>query len=395
MERIRTAKWAWLCLAWLVLCSAPAMGQALSVELLHAEGDTQAPPTSAPARARWRAATPADAVVLELPQHRGGYWLRLRTDRDIARAEQRLLVLRGARAYRQARYYLPGADRGVTVDTAAGSSMLLNQGWAIPLRVDWKRGDAVYVHLHGGIAMGLSLRLIDRAELERVVESERRFVLLAYGTIALMALAIASLWIVQRESLYLYYAAYLVSIGGYLLVMSGEAAGMLARLGLSDYRMTASWVLATCSTIFQLGFSLHFLELPRLLPRAASFVRLLQWANIAWLTVLLVLLERSYGFWYLGGNGLLLLTIPMLLGSAVVSWRRGAKFAGYYLLGWAPLMVFAGLLAANAFGIGGIEWGDRGLVVAVVLESGVLVLALTQRAAQRYRHELLHRAAPH
>lgn len=389
MERNRTTLGTWLCWALLALCSTPAMGQALSVELLNAEGGPQAPPAaSAPARAHWRAATPSDEVVLELPQRRGGYWLRLRADRDIAGAEQRLLVLRGARTYRKVRYYLPGDERGVLVDSADDASVLLNQGWAIPVRMDWKRGDAVYVRLHGGIAMGLSLRLMDRAELERVFEGDRRFVLLAYGTIALMAVAIALLWIVQRESLYLYYAAYLVSVGGYLLTMSGEANGVLARLGLSDYRMTSTWVLATLSTIFQLGFSLHFLELPRLLPRVAMIVRVLQWANIAWLTVLLVLLERSYGFWYLGGNGLLLLTIPLLMGSAVAAWRRGSRFAGYYLLGWAPLMVFAGLLAANSLGIGG-EWGDRGLVVAVVLESGVLMLALTERAARRHRDRLL------
>ncbi|NUO77773.1 MAG: hypothetical protein HOQ32_17405, partial [Lysobacter sp.] len=59
--------------------------------------------------------------------------------------------------------------------------------------------------------------------------------------------------------------------------------------------------------------------------------------------------------------------------------------AGYYLVGWTPLMLFAGLLAAQTFGFGNSLLTERGLLLAVVMETGVLMIALTQRAAHRQR----------
>jgi len=173
--------------------------------------------------------------------------------------------------------------------------------------------------------------------------------------------------------------------------MSGDAAEMwgLSTLAASGY--TGMWALATLATIFQLGFTVRFLELKRLLPRLGHIVRGIQFANIALLAVLLVGRERVHDWYYLAGNVLLLASIPIVLTIAVLAWRRGAAYAGYYLLGWTPLLLFVVLVATNPFGFAGGEWAERGLALAAVIESGVLALALSQHAANRHRIALLAR----
>ena len=367
-------------------CSAPVAAQALKAELLETEGELKQPPRSAPIVAHWQVADAGDILYLGLPRRAHGYWLRLSTDRDIAADERRLLLVRGARTVGQDLYYPPtGAPRTVN-DTEHGKLALLHRGWVLALPDGWKRGDVAYLRIDGNNADALNICFITSTELSRRETGDSRFMIAAFATMLLMAAAMLMAWVMLRDSVYLFYSAYQASIALYLVLLFGDTAKTLWGLsGMTTGLITLGWTLATLATIFQLGFSRRFLELPRTAPRLDRAAHALQWLNILWLAVLLALRERAHGYWYIGGNALLLIAIPLLLTSAVVAWRGGAKYAGYYLLGWTPLMLFAGLLAGYTFGVGRAEWSDRGLVVAVVLESGVLVLALTQHAAERHR----------
>ncbi|UHQ23486.1 7TM-DISM domain-containing protein [Lysobacter sp. 5GHs7-4] len=376
----------------------PGHAQTLSVEWLRVEGpqpsslDTPPPPPQAAVAARWSGDRNGAPIRLDLPRQSGGHWLRLSVDRDIAADEELVISIGGARAFGALAYYPPGATRAVLVSSLDNDgTMLLQQGWELPLRQGFKRGDIAYVRIQGRISSALSIDFTTRAEVARQRLSNRRFTIAAYSALLLMTLFIAGLWAVNREAVYLYYCGYLICISAYMLVMSGW-------VGVPEHWMSeparvngVPWAAATLATVFQIGFTLRFLDLPRWLPRTAKILRAIMWLNLLWLLVLAAAFERIYVYWYIGGNLLLLAAIPLLIYAAVVALRRGAEFAGYYLLGWTPLMAFAGMLAAKTLGWGSVEWTEYGLILAVVLESGVLVMALTQRAARHHRHRMLRR----
>ncbi|RDZ26643.1 7TM-DISM domain-containing protein [Lysobacter silvisoli] len=371
------------CLLWLVAFAASA--QTLTIE--RVQGAARAQPgqlRSQPALQRWSGT--ADELRLALPRDPGGYWLRLSVDHDLAANQRRVITLTGSRVYGGAIYFAPGARRGLRVgDDAQEDARLLRRGWALKLPQGWPRAEPAYLYLQPRMSMTLTAQVLGATDLQRQLDGDRRFALVAYAMMLLMTLTAAAFWLASRDSVYLYYAAYLVSISLYLLQMTGWLLLPAERWGQVQLRDVGAWVAATLSTIFQLCFTVRFLQLPRLAPRAATALRALVWANAVWLAVLLLATRQVYQYWYVGGNGLLLLTIPVVIYAAIAAWRRGAEYAGYYLLGWTPLMVFAGLLAAKTLGVGSASWAERGLVLAVVLESGVLMLALTQRAAERHR----------
>ena len=82
-------------------------------------------------------------------------------------------------------------------------------------------------------------------------------------------------------------------------------------------------------------------------------------------------------------------TLGLML--AVWAWRKGATYAGYYLLGWGPLLAMVVLVAAHLLGVTHAPWAEQLLPAMAVLESGVLVLALSQHAANRHRLAVLAR----
>ncbi|HEY0503732.1 MAG TPA: diguanylate cyclase [Lysobacter sp.] len=379
-----------LCLWLACFACIPASAQTLRVELLLTEDELDGPPAAASVAARDNA-TRDRAATIPLRRRAAGYWLRLTSDRSIAVGEQRVLVLQGARALGPVTFYPPAARARKVADAEHGGSALLRRGWALPLPNGWPAASVAYLRVGGGTSQPLTLQLSGVEELARVERGEARFTSGIFTALMLMAVAMLGIWVVFRDLLYLSYGAYLVCVALYVVLMSGDAAEMWSLSALSASGYTAVWAMATLATILQLEFSVRFLELDRLLPRLGRVVRGIQLANVVLLVVLLLGRERVHGWYYLAGNLLLLASIPLLLAIAVLARLRGAAYAGYYLLGWTPLLAFVVLVAINPFGFASGQWADRGLALAAVLESGVLALALSQHAANRHRIALLAR----
>ncbi len=381
----------WALLIALACACLPLHAQALKVDVLLTDTDLQAPPVGAPVYRTLVAEQPGDVIRFSLPRRAEGYWLRLSSRRDIDPRDGQLLILRGSPAMGPLLYYPPGAGAREVEDAEHGGLALMRRGWVLPLPNGWPPSSVAYLRVRGRAAMSeIRLSFASVPEIARQERSDARFMAAAFTAMMLMAVAMVGVWVAFRDSVYLGYAAFLTCMATYLLVLSGDASEMWGLSGLGS-EPGVGWALATLATIFQLGFSLRFLDLPRLMPRTSWVLRIVQWANILWLAVLLVLREHAYGWWYIGGNLLLLLGVPLLLVIAVVAWRKGAPYAGYYLLGWTPMLVFAAAFAANALGLQDAEWAERGLALTAVLEAAVLALALSQHAANRHRILLLTR----
>ncbi len=377
----------------LVGCAWPAMAgaQALKVELLHTEQELRTPPAVAPVQRRLVATAPGEAVRLPLQRRQAGYWLRLTTDIPIAADRPLALVLDGPRSLGPVTFYPPGAAPVLVEQGEGAESHLLRRGWHLPLPEGWPPASVAYLRVNGTSSQPLTLALMD---VDRVILAERqqaRVSSAVFTTLMLMAIFMVGLWVAFRDLLYMSYAAYLVAIAAYAMLLSGDASEIRVLALLDASGALGRYALATLAVALQLIFTIRFLELDRLMPRRAKVLHVGVWLHFVLLAVLLVGREHVYGWYYLASNGLLLLVLPFAVAIAVQAWHKGAALAGYFLIGWTPLLAVVLMLVCHQFGLVDLPWVQRLLPLAAVLQSAVLALALSQHAANRHRVALLAR----
>ena len=375
---------------WLGGWPAPSAAQALRVELLLTDGTLDGPPASAPVLAHAEAARLDDSITLALPRRDGHYWLRITSEHAFGADEHRLLVLTGSRGLGPVTFHSPDAPPQVVRDSRAGGSALLRRGWALPFSQGWPAGSVAYLRVGGDVTEPLRLRIADASELIRSQRNGARIGAATFTAMLVMVLAMLALWAMFRDVLYLSYAGYLLCVAAYVMVLSGDAAEIPGLAWLAHGGTTVRWALPTLAVVLQLVFSLRFLELDRVLPRAARWVRAVLWVHVALLSILLLGRELVHGWFYLVGNALLVTCAPLLLALAALAWRRGTAYGGYYLLGWSPLLAVAALAAAQQLGLVPPSlfpagWARTTLPLVVVLESLVLAFALGHHAIARHR----------
>lgn len=363
----------------------PATAQALHVEVLLTDGELDGPPASAPVLTRAEAAQPGDEVQLDVPRRDGHYWLRITSDRALDAGQQPVLVLNGSRGLGAVTFYPPGAPSRVVREARAGGSPLLRRGWVLPLPHGWPEASVAYLQVSGDGSEPLRLRIAGTAELIHEQRNGARVGAATATAMLVMVLAMLGLWAMFRDVLYLGYAGYLACVVGYSLVLSGDAAEIPGLDGLVRGGATLRWGLATLAVVLQLVFSLRFLELDRVLPRAAALVRVLLWLHAALLATLLLGRELVHGWYPVVGNTLLVTCAPLLLVVAALAWRRGAVYGGWFLLGWSPMVLVAALASAHQLGLLRAGWADAALPLLAVLESLVLAVALAHHAIARHR----------
>lgn len=367
----------------------PLAAQSLQVDLLSTQGELDGPPVSAPVLARVSTAGPGDVARVPLSRRDTSYWLRLTSDGAISTDDDRLLVLEGAQALGPVTFYPPAAEPRLVREAGRGGSQLLRRGWALSLPSGWPASSVAYLRVNGTTTEPLRLRLASAGEIAREQRTHARYTVAAFTVLMLMALVMGWVYVVFRDLLYLSYAGYLTAAGIYALLLSGDANEMWGLANLAAHGPTGIWAMATLAVTLQLVFTWRFLELDRLLPRGAAVVRALFWAHVALLATLLIGRTHVHGWYYLVGNTLLIVSVPIVLVVAVMAWQRRATYAGYYLLGWVPLFAVAMLAAGNQLGLVDAPWAEQVLPLAAVAESAVLALALSQHAANRHRIAVL------
>jgi diguanylate cyclase (GGDEF)-like protein len=368
--------WLWL--------AAPAGAQALRVELLLGEGSAEGPPASPPVLARERVDA-GGTVQLPLPRGERHYWLRITHDGVLGPDQRALLVLDGPAGFGAVTFLPPDAPPRVVTDSRDGGSPLLRRGWALPLPEGWPPAGVAYLRVGGIDAEPLRLRLASEPQLIVEQRNGARAAAAALAALVLGAMAVFALWLLFRDAMYLAYAGYLLCIALYSTVLGGDAheipgLGWLARGG-----PTVHWTFSTLAVVLQLAFTVRFLDLDRVLPRAARGLRALLWLHVGLLAVLWLGRGMVHDLYYLVGNALLVASVPALPVIAVLAWRRDAAYAGYYLLGWTPMLVVAALAGAHQLGLLQAAWSERALPLVAVLESLVLAVAVAHHALARHR----------
>ncbi|NKF23840.1 GGDEF domain-containing protein [Solimonas marina] len=183
-----------------------------------------------------------------------------------------------------------------------------------------------------------------------------------------------------REPVFFAYALYLGSYTFLFYLISGLAFSPLpASLFTADpqwWGRLATGVAVWAATVFLSGFA----DLRRYAPR-------LRWAVLGagWLVLLPTLAtqfdDSIRGFMRHLINPLLVLTGPLLLFTAAWAWWRGSRYAGFFLIGWAPLLTITALESAGVVALRpGTPFGDYGQLSAGLFESFVLMFGLGDRA---------------
>jgi diguanylate cyclase len=377
--RLACAFALWLCLL------APASAQALNVELLLTDGAIDGPPVAAPVLARAEAAAPGDTAELNLPRRGGHYWLRLTSDRAFEADEQPLLVLDGSGQLGTVAFHPPGAPPRQVSGARAGGSPLLRRGWALPLPGGWPAASVAYLQVDGASTAPLRLRLTTVPALVHEQRNGTRASTAAVTTLLLGAIGVFVLWLLFRDLVYLTYAGYLVCVALYATVLTGDAGeipglGWLARGG-----PTVHWTFSTFAVVLQLVFTARFLELDRVLPRAARLLRAVAWLHVGLLAMLWLGRGRVHEAYYVVGNLLLVAGVPMLLTVALLARRRGAAYGGVYLVGWTPMLLVASAACAHQLGWLQAPWAGAALPATAVVEALALVAVLAHHGLARHR----------
>ena len=213
---------------------------------------------------------------------------------------------------------------------------------------------------------------------------DARWLALATACFAIMAAmaVMALLFAIElRDITFVYYAGYVLAYALILGVQTGFVAEPLEWTWVADAPNAWGRAATALSVLFATLFVARFAELARHAPRMRIAVIALGVATCALMVlgsipVLGLVMAASTLI-----NPLLIVAGPLILVASMLAWWRGSRYAGFFLLGWTPLLAVTVLGSAQVFGILATwTWlGDSNLV-AGAFEALVLSLGLADRA---------------
>lgn len=214
-----------------------------------------------------------------------------------------------------------------------------HRDFLFPISLESGEELSVYFRFRTEGPVNIGLKLFDERTLLPAVQTEY-FVFGAYfGGFLLLALCVSLLYLVDRQPAFLYYLAYILSYGCYMLAFNGLATqylwpespmlGQLAR----PVSLVFAWV-------FLLQFSRSLLGIQRTAPRFYRGVTILQ---IALLSFLLIVPFTGYGMVVAPLAVLNLVALLTVIAMGVFAQIKGESAARYYLLAWSVFLI--GVLA--------------------------------------------------
>lgn len=208
---------------------------------------------------------------------------------------------------------------------------------------------------------------------------------LAFATICLalmtgMAMMALCFGVLMRDLAYFLYASYVI---GYVVIQ-------LVQTGYAMQPLELAWIgaaprpwgmAATCVSVVSVALFLdRFADLRAYSPRGRRAVFVFAAAIVLNGVLAAVPLEPLQAVPRGAINVLLLLGGPMLLLIAVVAVSKGSRYAGYFLVGWTPLLAFTALGSAQALGaLRHATWLADAALAAAAFETVVLSVGLADR----------------
>lgn len=260
-----------------------------------------------------------------------------------------------------------------------------------------ERGEPLVLRLAptDGVRSAMTFAVMPEAAFQRENARWVAFASACFAVMAAMAVVtlLFSLWL--RDATFLLHTGYVLS---YALVQGIQTGYLFTML---DWELVAAaprvWGRAAtaASVMLAILFLARFASLDRHAPRMRTLIFVLGAAvavNVALGFVPVPAVQASARSLL---NPLLMLGGPAVLASAWVAWRDGSRYAGFFLVGWSPLLLLTVLDSAQLYGaLAGWLWVSGAALAAGAFEALVLSLGLAERTlGVRRDREQAHRLA--
>jgi len=241
-----------------------------------------------------------------------------------------------------------------------------------------------------GVNGRLAFRLAER---QTLVVADARWVGLV-GTCLSVLAGMAMIALVfgarLREATFFLYAGYLLSYALIQALQTGYAGSPLGWSWLAGNPRLWGRIAVMGSIVFAVLFLVRFADLRQFLPRS---VRPLQAYAVTVLvagTLAVFPLTRPLASALV--NPLIIIGGPLLLVVAAMAWRRGSRYAGFFVVGWTPLLLATVAGSLQLYGAWP-RWfsATETALMAAAFEALVLSAGLADRTAsvRRARDEAL------
>lgn len=285
---------------------------------------------------------PLDVDVPNLGVTEEVYWLRLQL--DAATEAGALLEIQNATIDELSCFIV--CDGEVITAYGDGESHRSGQesqlgtypSFAIPLATECQEFE-VLLRVQSGKPLLLPVRLAGHKEVIKDAHTRDVFFAAYFGIILVMLFYNLFLFLSVGDRNYLWYAIYIVAVGGTQLVLNGYTE----ILGMSNWpwlELRVVHLFGVFSGVATIIFARDFLDLPKRVPWLNQVMYVyLGLYGVALLFALLGLLTWSYAL-----INFCALAIFLLVPGAFFSWRQGYRPAGYFLLAWtvfiAAVLIF-------------------------------------------------------
>lgn len=252
-----------------------------------------------------------------------------------------------------------------------------------PVDITPAEGEPLRLHVdaRGVIPSTMSFAVLPVAEHLR---DDARWLAFASACLAIMvAMALVALFFALRlrDPAFLYYALFVLAYALILALQTGYAAAPLGWHALAAAPRPWGRIATAVSVVFAALFLDRFADLRRHVPGSRRLLLGYAGAIAAVAALGLTPVDSANALGRALINPLLILGGPLLLCLGALAARRGSRYAGFFLLGWTPLLVVTVFGSLQLYGFAPAwTWSDEAALGAGALEALVLSLGLADRS---------------
>ncbi|MEE2733068.1 MAG: sensor histidine kinase [Pseudomonadota bacterium] len=194
-----------------------------------------------------------------------------------------------------------------------------------------------YLRVDTQSSMILDLRILNGRQLAEQTNHEQYFQGAYFGLMSVMALYNFFVFLVIRDRSYLYYTGFIASTAVFQIALHGYAHVHFWPQSL--WWNNISNLFAACLSVAFCGkFAQSFIQLRQFEP---ALDRALTWlSSLAFIiTGLSLVIDYQLAVLLIAITGLAV--VPLSIVAAAIAWRKGSRPAGFFLIAWLVLLIFA------------------------------------------------------
>jgi diguanylate cyclase (GGDEF)-like protein len=269
----------------------------------------------------------------------GAFWLKLRVRHDIPAADVPVLVVHKGRHFAMRVFTAASAGGTMLPQIEDLPSFRAAQDVVFTLPAGLAAGQTLYarVDLEGRGSEELKFATAPLNALLEHGEERTRMIALAFGALIAMSLAALFLWFVLADRLFILYALLISFQALYIVYFTGQGFDwpfLSFALPLTSYAWNVPAALSGAASCL---FVREIADLRRFSPRV---YRIFGWMSVTFVVLAFANVAQVIGLGAIVaaiGNLVFLGSAAFTLVVAFLSWRRGNRASGFFLIAWGLL----------------------------------------------------------